>query len=168
MDSVFAKMLADPTFWVLVAFVFFVGFILWKRVPAMIGKALDERADKIKAQLDEARTLKEEAQELLAKYQRKNRDAKKDAEAMMKLAKREAKLFAEEAEKNLDTYFERQEKATQEKIAQAEAAAVKEVKTAAAETAVKAAGAILENQRAGGKHSKLIDEAIKDLDKRLN
>ena len=164
----FSAIISDPTFWVAVAFFIFVGFLLWKRIPAMIAKSLDERAEKIKNQLDEARTLKEEAQELLAKFQRKQRDAKKDADAMMVLAKEEAELFAKEAEKNLEVSFERQMKATEEKIAQAEATAVKEVKVAAAEAAVNAAGAILETQLKDGKHKALIDEAIKDLDKRLN
>lgn len=164
----FDAIISDPTFWIAVAFAIFAGFLLWKRIPAMIAKNLDARAEKIKSQLNEARTLKEEAQELLAKFQRKHRDAEKDAKAMMALVRQEAGLFAKEAEKNLEASFQRQIKATEEKITQAEATAVKEVKVAATEAAVKAAGAILDTQLKAGKHKGLIDEAIKDLSKRLN
>lgn len=158
----------DPAFFVMIAFFLFIGLLVWKKVPGMIGKALDERADKIKAQLEEARTLKEEGQALLAQYQRKHRDAEKDAEAMITQAKEEAKIFAKEAEKNLEVAFRRQTRATEEKISQAEAQAVKEVKVAAAEAAVSAASTVLQTNLKAGKHKKLVDEAIKDLDKRLN
>jgi len=164
----FAHLLEDPTFWVAVAFFIFAAFLIWKKVPSIVTKSLDERAEKIKAQLDEARALKEEAQALLAQYQRKHRDAKKESKEMMKLALEEAELFAKEAEKNLEASFNRQMKATQDKISQAELEAVKEVKIAAAEAAVNAASTILEGQLKAGKNAKLVDEAIKDLDKRLN
>ncbi len=158
----------DPAFWVGVAFFIFVGFLLWKKVPGIIAKSLDERAARIKAQLEEARNLKEEAQALLAQFQRKHRDAQKEAEDMLALAREEAELMAIEAEKNLETSFERQMKATEDKIAQAESDAVKEVRVAAAEAAVGAASAILGTQLKAGKHTKLVDNAIKDLDKRLH
>jgi len=157
-----------PTFWVAMSFLVFVGFIVWKKVPNMIAKSLDERADKIRAQLEEARALKEEAQSLLAQFQRKHRDARKEAEDMIELALEEAELFAKDAEKNLEASFARQLKATEDKITQAELEAVKEVKIAAAEAAVNAATAVLETQLKAGKHAKLVDNAIKDLDKRLN
>ncbi len=158
----------EPPFLVAVAFFFFVGLIIWQKVPGMIAKALDERADKIRAQLDEARTLKEEGQALLAQYQRKHRDAEKDAKAMIAQAREEAEIFAQEAEKNLEVAFRRQTRAVEEKIAQAEARAVKEVKAAAVEAAVGAASTVLQKNLKAGKHKKLVDEAIKDLDKRLN
>ncbi|MHA1543528.1 MAG: F0F1 ATP synthase subunit B family protein [Alphaproteobacteria bacterium] len=159
---------SDPTFWVMIAFFIFGGILFWKKIPGMIAKALDERADKIRAQLEEARTLKEEGQTLLAQYQRKHRDAEKDAEAMIAQAKEEAENFAREAEKNLEVAFRRQTRATEEKISQAETQAVKEVKAAAVEAAVKAASSVLQTNLKAGKHKKLVDEAIKDLDKRLN
>lgn len=158
----------DPAFWVAVAFFIFIGFLLWKKVPGIIAKGLDERAARIKAQLEEARTLKEEAQALLAQFQRKHRDAQKEAEDMLALAREEAELMAIEAEKNLEISFERQMKATEDKITQAESDAVKEVRVAAAEAAVGAASAILGTQLKAGKHTRLVDDAIKDLDKRLN
>lgn len=158
----------DPTFWVGVAFFIFVGVLIWKKVPGAIAKSLDERAARIQAQLEEARTLKEEAQALLAQYQRKHRDAKKEAEDMLALAREEVELMAIEAEKNLEVLFERQMKTTEDKIAQAEIEAVKEVRVAAVEAAVGAASAILNTQLKAGKHGKLVDDAIKDLDKRLN
>ena len=164
----FASLIADPAFWVALAFVIFTGLLIWKKIPSKVAKTLDERADKIRAQLEEARALKEEAQSLLAQYQRKHRDARKEAEAMMKLALEEADLFAKEAEKNLEASFARQLKATEDKISQAELEAVKKVRIAAAEAAVNAASTVLKTQLKAGKHDKLVDEAIKDLDKRLN
>jgi len=164
----FTHLIEDPTFWVAISFLLFIAFMVWKKVPGMVTRSLDERAEKIRAQLDEARALKEEAQSLLAQYQRKHRDAKKEAEAMLKLALEEAELFAKEAEKNLEASFTRQMKATQDKISQAEIEAVKEVKIAAAEAAVGAAATILKGHLKAGKNTKLVDEAIKDLDKRLN
>ena len=91
-----------------------------------------------------------------------------DDEDMIELALEEAELFAKDAEKNLEASFARQLKATEDKITQAELEAVKEVKIAAAEAAVNAATAVLETQLKAGKHAKLVDNAIKDLDKRLN
>jgi len=159
----------EPTFFVAVSFALFIGLLVWKKIiPGMLFKMLDERSDKIQAQLEEARNLKEEGQALLAQYQRKHRDAEKDAEAMIAQAKEEAEIFGKEAEKNLEVAFRRQTRATEEKIAQAEAQAVKEVKAAAAEAAVSAASSVLQTNLKAGKHKKLVDEAIKDLDKRLN
>lgn len=158
----------DPAFFVAISFFLFMGILIWKKIPGMIAKALDERADKIRAQLEEARNLKEEGQTLLAQYQRKHRDAEKDAEEMIAQAKEEAKILAREAEKNLEVAFRRQTRATEEKISQAETKAVKEVKAAAAKAAVSAASSVLQINLKAGKHKKLVDEAIKDLDKRLN
>lgn len=163
-----AQFYTDPTFWVAVAFFIFVGLMLYLRLPGMIAKALDKRAEKIKSQLEEARALKEEAQGILAQMRRKHRDAKKEAKDIMALAKEEAELFAKEAEKNMEAAVERQVKASEEKIAQAEANAVREVKGAAADAAVRAAGTLLEEQLKRGKNKPLADQAIKKLDKRLN
>ena len=87
---------------------------------------------------------------------------------MVEQAREEAEIFAREAEKNLDVAFRRQSRAMEEKIAQAEAKAVKEVKAAAVEAAVGAAGSVLQKNLKAGKHKKLVDKAIKDLGKRLN
>ncbi|MCH8861960.1 MAG: F0F1 ATP synthase subunit B [Proteobacteria bacterium] len=158
----------NPAFWVGVAFFIFVGIIIYVKVPASIGASLDERAAKISAQLDEARTLREEAQALLAQYQRKQRDAAKDAEEMVAQAKEESELFALEAGKNLEDILERRSRAATEKIAQAEAQAVKEVRAAAVSVAIGAAEKVVREHLGGKELDGLLDDAIKELDKRLH
>lgn len=162
------SMFDNPTLWVLVAFLMFLAVIIKVKLPSTIGKALDERAEKIKAQLDEARELKEEAQRLLATYQRKQRDASTEAEEMLAQARSEAENFAKEAEIKLTEVLERQAKAAEEKIVAAEVHAVKEVRTAAAQVAIKAASQVLAANLKAGKSVGLVDDAIKDLEKNFH
>ena len=84
---------ADPVFWVMIAFFVFIGALVYYRVPGMIGKALDARADAIRKELDEARRLRDEAQALLADYQRKSREAENEAKEILEQAKREAQAL---------------------------------------------------------------------------
>ena len=95
--DVFSK----PEFWVGVAFFGFVGLLIYYKVPGLIGKALDDRADRIRQELDEARKLREEAQALLADYQKKRQAAEEEAKAIVDQAKREAESLAAETRKNL-------------------------------------------------------------------
>ena len=94
--------LATAEFWVAVSFVGFVGVVIYFKAPAMIAKALDERAERIKAELDEAQRLREEAQALLAEYQRKRRDAETEAEEIITLAREEADRYSKETRATLD------------------------------------------------------------------
>ena len=153
----------EPTFWVAVAFAMFAAIVLWRRVPALLAKALDERAENIKRELEEARKLKDEAARLLAGYRQKHAAAAKDAGAILKQAAEEAKLFALEAEKRFDAALQRKAKASEEKIAQAEANAVKDVKAAAVEAAAKAAEAYFRARLISGRNKDLLDRAIEDL-----
>jgi F-type H+-transporting ATPase subunit b len=162
-----AALFSNPVFWVTISFLMFIALILKVKLPGMIGKALDARAEKISAQLDEARTLKEDAQALLAQFQRKQRDAKKEAEAMTSQAREDAALFAKEAEVNLEALIERQAKAGEAKIEAAEANAVKEVKAAAVEIAIGAARNMLEDKLQGDKADSLVNAAIDDLENHL-
>src|SRR6185437_5250569 len=91
----------NPLFWVLVAFLAFVAIVLYYRVPAAISRMLDERADGIRKELDEARKLREDAQALLADYQRKAREAENEAQTIIDQAKREAEALAADARKAL-------------------------------------------------------------------
>ena len=86
----------NPEFWVLISFVLFMAIVIWKGVPGLIGKALDQRATAIRTELDEARRLREEAQQLLADYQRKAREAEDEAKSIVEAAKREAEALASE------------------------------------------------------------------------
>src|SRR6202158_2692150 len=95
------ELFRDPEFWVAIAFVIAVGLVLWKSAP-MIAKSLDERAARIKAELDEAQRLREDAERALADYQRRQRDALKDAEGIIAQAKAEAERFGRKAAQDLE------------------------------------------------------------------
>lgn len=158
----------DPRFWVLVAFLIFVGLVLFYRVPAMIGKMLDDRAEAIRKELDEARRLREEAQALLADYQKKAREAETEAKTIIDQAKTEAETLAAEARKSLAENIERRSKLAEEKIARAEAQALSEVRSTAVDTALAAAERMLQTRASGATGTTLVDEAIRDLKGRLN
>jgi F-type H+-transporting ATPase subunit b len=157
----------DPEFWVLVAFVIVVvvGFI---KLGPGIGKALDDRAERIKSELDEARRLREDAQKTLAEYQRKQRDALKEAEAIIAHAKAEAERIGRQAAQDLEAALERRTRQAEEKIAQEEAKALADVRNTAVDIAIAAAREIIAealDAKAGGV---LIDQAIAALPQRLH
>ena len=158
----------DATFWVGAAFVLFVGILVYLKVPGMLTGALDERAKKISDDLDQARELREEAQVLLATYQRKQRDALKEAEEIIAHAKEEAMREAEQAEKKLEEAIARRQQAALNKIALAEAQAEKEVRNTAIEIAIAAATAVVAQQVRGDRADALVDTAIQDLRRHLN
>jgi len=136
-------MFADTTFWVGVGFLIFIGILVWKKVPAMIAAALDDRAAKIRSDLDQAARLREDAQALYADYQRKQRDALKEAEEIVAHARAEAERMARQAEIDLRAQIERRKAMAEAKIAQAEQAAIKDVRAAAADLAISAARRII-------------------------
>ena len=158
----------DATFWVGAAFVLFVGILFYLKVPGMLTSALDERAKKISDDLDQARELREEAQVLLATYQRKQRDALKEAEEIIAHAKEEAMREAEQAEKKLEEAVARRQRAALNKIALAEAQAENEVRDTAIEIAIAAATAVVTQQVQGDRADALVDTAIQDLRRHLN
>ena len=158
----------DATFWVGAAFVLFVGILFYLKVPGMLTSALDERAKKISNDLDQARELREEAQVLLATYQRKQRDALKEAEGIIAHAKEEAIREAEQAEKKLEEAIARRQQAALNKIALAEAQVENEVRDTAIEIAIAAATAVVAQQVRGDRADALVDTAIQDLRRHLN
>jgi F-type H+-transporting ATPase subunit b len=129
---------------------------------------LDQRAIKIKADLDEAQKLKDEAQALLAEYQRKQKDALREAAEIIETAKTVALRQAKEAATNLDLAFTRREKLALEKITQAEAAAIAEVRREAVDVATAAAKKLIASSLNDARASALVDAAIKDVDTRLH
>ena len=161
-------MLATPEFWVLASFVLFIGLLVYLRIPGKVAAMLDERAARIARELDEARKLREEAQRLLAEYERKRRHAEKEAEAIVVQAREEAEAFAAETRDKLTETIERRGRMAEEKIAQAEAQAVKEVRSAAAELAIAAATRIIAGEVHGAKADQLVDVSIADLKDRLH
>lgn len=133
----------DATFWALVGLLIFIGIAIYLKVPAMLAGALDARADGIRKELDEARNLREEAQKLLAEYQRKREEAEAEAEGIVAQAKRDAGNIVEEARAKTEDFVKRREAMAEQKIAQAEADAISEVKSRAVEIAIAASSELL-------------------------
>ena len=155
-------------FWVAVAFGVFVLILLYYRVPNLVAKSLDDRAEAIRKELDEARRLREEAQTLLADYQKRHRNVGQEADAILDQARREAEAFAHETRVSLKDTLERRTKQAEDKIARAETQAVDEVRAAAIDVAMAAAERILREKTAGSSGASLIDQSIRDLKGRLN
>ena len=162
------EIFSDSSFWVAVSFVLFVLALLYFGVPRRVTEALDARAAQIAQELDEARKLREEAQALLANYQRKQRDAEQEAEEIVTQARAEAERLAAETREALTDQLARRTKQAQDKIAQAEAQALKEVKDAAAGVAASAARRIITERIDQGRDAQLIDQDIKALATKLN
>lgn len=158
----------DNSFWALVALILFIGVIVYLRVPGKVAKSLDGRAERIAKELEEARRLREEAQTLLASYQRKQREAQDEASEIVEAAKAEAERLVDETRAELAEQLKRRSRMAEDKIAQAEAQAMNEVRDVAASAAVDAARKIIGAKVDAGKDAALIDEAIKDLPSRLN
>ena len=158
---------SDPKHWVYLAFFIFIA-LAWKPVYRALGKALDARASRIKAELDEARNLREETQRLLADHQRKQREAMKEAEDIIAHARSEADRLRREASANLDAAIARREKMALDKIAQAEAQAVADVRNHAIDIAMAAAGRLLKEKVDARKGDELVDAAIAELDRKLH
>ncbi|MGB0959668.1 MAG: F0F1 ATP synthase subunit B [Halocynthiibacter sp.] len=160
--------LANTNFVVLLAFILFIA-ILWKfGVHSMIGSMLDKRADDIKAELDEAKALHEEAKEILASYERKQKEVAEQAERIVEAAKAEAANAADAAKADLATSIERRLAAATDQIASAEAQAVKEVRDQAASVAVLAAGDLISKGMTAAEGNKLIDAAIAEVEAKLH
>ncbi len=162
------ELFADSSFWVAVSFVLFILALIYFGVPGRVTQALDARAAQIAQELDEARKLREEAQALLANYQRKQRDAEQEAEEIVTQAKAEAERLATETRQNLAAQLERRTKQAEDKIAQAEAQALREVKDTAAEVAASAARRIISDRIDQGRDAQLIDQDIRSLGTKLN
>jgi F-type H+-transporting ATPase subunit b len=161
-------MLSTPEFWVAVSFFGFLAILVYVKAPSLIIKALDDRAERIRTELEQAQKLREDAQAMLADYQRKQRDAEKEAEAIVVQAREEAERLAKETREKLAESVERRTQLAEQKIEQAEAQALKEVRAAAAELAVDAARQLIGTEFKPTAAAKLIDKNIKDLKKQLN
>lgn len=155
-------------FWVAVSFVIFCAILVYYKVPGIIAKVLDDRSASIRRELDEARRLREEAQALLADYEKRHRNAAHEAQAIVDTARREAEALAAEMRVNMKETLTRRTRLAEEKIARAEAQAVDDVRSAAVERAIAAAERILREKAAGANGAALIDQGIQGLKGRLN
>lgn len=156
----------DPEFWVAVAAAIFIA-VVWKPARQSLIGGLDARAAGIRAELDEARKLRAEAEQLLADYQRKEREAAQEAQAIVAHARNEAERIAAQAARDLEQSLARRQRLAEERIAQAEAKAVDEIRAAAVDVALAAAREVItaetDEERGGG----LLDAAIAALPQRL-
>lgn len=158
----------EAEFWVAAAFVIFLGVLGYFRVHKLVLSSIDERRERIKAELDDARRLKSEAEALLAQYKRKQQEAEREAEAIVASAQNEAQRMAAEAEVKLEEFVARRTKMAEGKIAQAEAQALADIRAAAADAAVAAAEAILNRTVDGKIADGLIARGIADFEGKLN
>ncbi|MBC8338120.1 MAG: F0F1 ATP synthase subunit B [Rhodospirillales bacterium] len=159
--------LHDPTFWVLVAFVIFIAAAA-RPIIRLATAGLDKRADKIRNDLEEAEKLRQEAQDLLAGYQRKQRDAIQEAEDIVQHAREEAERLAVQGRENLEAALERRKNLALERIAQAEAQAIDIVRAKTVDLALDATREFLTKELKGKQADALIDQAIKDLPEKLH
>jgi F-type H+-transporting ATPase subunit b len=160
-------MLLEAEFWVAVAFVVFLA-IVWKVGGfSQMTKGLDSRAKRVRAELDEARRLREEAAGVLADYKRRRTDAEREAEAIVAGAREEAERIAAEGQVRLADFIARRTKSAEAKIAQAEAQATAQVRSAAADAAVRVSEVILKERMQGDAAQDLVRLSLGEVRNRL-
>ena len=160
--------LKNTDFVVLLAFLLFIAVLFYFKVPGLLGGLLDKRADAIKSELDEARALREEAQTVLASYERKQKEVQEQADRIVATAREEAAAAAEQAKADLQKSIARRLAAAEDQITSAEASAVKEVRDQAITIAVAAAKDVIAKQMTAAQGNKLIDDAIGQVDTKLH
>jgi F-type H+-transporting ATPase subunit b len=161
-------MFLEAEFWVAVAFVILMAVFAWLGIHRTVLKALDHRAERIKAELDDARRLKDEAATLLAEYKTRRASAEREAEEIISGARAEAERIAAEAKTKMEDFVARRTKTAESKIALAEAQAVADVRAAAANAAVTAASAILSQSVKGSVADDLLTKGIAEVKAKLN
>jgi F-type H+-transporting ATPase subunit b len=161
------EILREEELWIGLGLVILVGILLYQRVPAFVVAALDTRAAAIAKELDEAKRLREEAAGLLAQFRAKAADAEKEAQSIVTDALAEAERFAVEARAQLKIQIERRAKQAQDKIAQAEAHAVAEIRALAADAAADAAEKLIAARTDANKTAALISQSIQELPQKL-
>jgi F-type H+-transporting ATPase subunit b len=162
------ELLATAEFWVAVSFFLFVGLVIYFGAHKKVAVWLDARAERIAKDLAEAERLRVEADKVLADYRRKQADAVKEAQAIIDLASREAEILAAETRRSMKEHFERRMKLAEDKIARAEAEALREVREAAADAAVTAAQIVIAQKLTPETADKLVKQGIDALKGKLN
>jgi len=161
-------MFYEPEFWVAVAFVILMGVFAYVGIHRTVLKTLDHRSERIKAELDDARRLKEEAAKLLAEYKARHASAEREAQDIIASAKAEAERIAAEAKTKMEDFVARRTKTAEGKIALAEAQALADVRAAAADAAVTAASSILTQTVKGSVADDLLTKGITEVREKLN
>lgn len=160
--------LGNTDFVVLLAFIVFVGVLVYFGVPGMLTGLLDKRAEGIQGELNEAKALREEAQSLLASFERKAKEVEGQAERIVAQAKEEAAAGAEQAKKDLEVAIERRLAAAEDRISNAEASALKDVKDRAVSVAIAAAAEVLQAQKSDETLAASADAAIEVVKAKLH
>jgi F-type H+-transporting ATPase subunit b len=161
-------MFEDPETWVAIAFVILMGVFAYIGVHRTMLTALDNRAARIKAELDDASRLKDEAAKVLAEYKARGASAEREAQDIIENAKAEAERIASEAKTKMEDFVARRTKAAESKIAMAEAQALADVRAAAADAAVAAASTILSQSVKGTVADDLLAKGIAEVRAKLN
>lgn len=144
------------------------GVLFYCKVPAMLSKMLDDRAGGIQSELDEARALRDEAQALLASYERKHKEVQEQADKIVAQAKVDAEAAADQARADLERSIERRMASAEDQIASAQAGAIKEVRDQAVSVAIAAARDVIAKQMTAANANKLVDDAIAQVDSKLH
>jgi F-type H+-transporting ATPase subunit b len=160
-------MFSSPEFWVAVAFVIFVGLVVWKGLTPILA-ALDARSNRIRQQIEEARSLRAEAERALGEANRKVRDATRETEGILAQARAEAERLKKQSAENLEATLKRREQNALDKIAQAETRAVDEVRARAVEVAIAATARLLSEQMDGTRGDKLVEDSIAEVGRKLH
>lgn len=160
--------LKNTDFVVLLSFLLFIAILFYFKVPRLLGGMLDKRSDGIQLEIDEARSLRDEAQSLLASYERKQKEAMEQAERILETAKADAALATEQAKLDLKESVSRRMAAAAERISTAQAAAEKEVRDAAIKVAIAAASEVISEQLSATEANKLIDSGISEIESKLH
>ena len=161
-------MFEEPETWVLIAFVILMGLFAYFGVHRTVLKALDDRSARIRAELDNARKLKEEAAGVLAEYKARRASAEREAEEIISGARADAERIAAEAKAKMEDFVARRTKTAESKIALAEAQALADVRAAAAEAAVAAASRIMSQSVKGQVADELLAKGISEVRQKLN
>ena len=161
-------MFAEPEFWVAVAFLILLGVFAYLGVHRTVLTTLDHRRDRIRAELDDARRLKDEAAKVLEQYKARRASAEREAEEIITGAKADAERIASEARAKMEDFVVRRTKTAESKIALAEAQALADVRAAAAEAAIAAASTILSQSVKGEVADDLHSKGIQDVREKLN
>ncbi len=158
----------DATFWALVGLVLFFALIAYLKVPGMITASLDTRAEQIRSELEQAKRLREDAQQLLAEYQRKRKEAESEAASILATAEKEATQLRAEAKAKTEDYIVRRTALAEQKIRQAETDAINEVRASAVDLAIAAAERLLSDKVDAKASGELFKAAVSDVKTQLN
>ncbi|WP_375283313.1 F0F1 ATP synthase subunit B family protein [Marinicauda pacifica] len=162
------SLLADTTFWSFLGLIAFFALLFFMGVHKTVGNALDSRAETIRKELDEARRLREEAQERLASYERRQQEAADEAEEIIRQARQEAEYLRNNAKKEIAQRIERRRALAERRIEQAEASAIKEIRQRAADLAVDAAGQLMQSKLSKAQRNAIVKDDLTALKDRLN